>query len=160
MTKADLKLCLTDPHYPELSRELTNKYKFAPHKVRYSRRDERLVVLVVKSKIGNDYSLNADALEAACQFQNSGRVRQAYIGQVNPDNPRELIDVETALNVRRNLNGEPPRQGDYGPYWYITENEFRVKGSRAPVWSEDVFEFESRPRRAASAGSSRMPWED
>jgi hypothetical protein len=126
MRAANLRNVLRDQRYRPLGQEDCDRYGFGLHDVLFSKELKRLVLLLRKSKKGPDWSLNDEAKSALCQWQGGAEGRVAYIGLIDPDNPHVLLDWETAYNVRNNLNGVEPVDGEWGPYFYITK-DFRVR---------------------------------
>jgi hypothetical protein len=137
MKTANLRNVMKDPRYRPLGQEDCERLGFGLHDVLYSKELNRLVVLLRKSKKGPDWSLNEEAKSAACRWQAGGAGRVAYIGLIDPDNPKQLLAWETAYNVRNNLNGADPVEGEWGLYFYITEN-FRVR-ERALKYSRNAW---------------------
>src|SRR5262245_40812948 len=112
-----LRTCVT--RYPSIDKHDAEEFGFAPHTVLFSEAQRCLVVLQWQSEKGPDFSLNQEALTEAWEWLEDGMCREAYIGQIDPENPNRLLAWETVENVRRNLEGVEPREGEYGPYWYI-----------------------------------------
>lgn len=131
---ADLEDILNDPRYRELSRKRRNELGFYPHRAVWNPHpdDRRLVLLLVKSGQGPDYALGINPLKAAWQKQRSGKVRSAYIGQIDPDRDRKLLAWDTAGNILHKINGYTPREGEHGPYLYMEPETFEVTGAGDP----------------------------
>ena len=132
MEKADLSGCLVDPLYRPLRSETLDRLNLKPHHALYNNTHRRLVVLL-KQGNGGDYSANAAMIKSLCDLQD--KIAQAYIVHV-VDN--QVIAWETALNVARKINGLTPRDGEYGPYFWLKEHTFSVAGTS---WTDEELPF-------------------
>lgn len=128
-TKADLRRILTDPNYKSLDAADLESYGFSGiHSVLVHVGDRRMVICLVKSQKGNDYSLSEYDTDAGAQAHRDG-MRAVYVAQIDPDRPDRILASETLKNVLRNIGTAQPRDGRHGPYWYIKAKSFLLGGS-------------------------------
>ena len=130
MQQADIRNCITDSGYVKLSKKEAREYGLSPHTVWINRRARRAVIGLQKSKVGPDYSYNYQSNISALKLLNhrDEMFKEIYLGQIDPDNPDRFLAWETLKNVQRLLNGHPPRQGQYGDYYYLQTLSFKPSG--------------------------------
>jgi hypothetical protein len=156
MLKANLRNIQTDPNYKPLSAADLDAYGFSGiHTVLVHVGDGRMVICLVKSQKGNDFSLSEYDTDAGRQAHRDG-MRSVYVAQIDPDRPDRILAWETLKNVLRNIGDIQPRDGKHGPDWYIKAKTFLVGGSAAKreTWAPGtLMEMLREGRRANGNGN-------
>ena len=77
-------------------------------------------VIVVRGR-GQDFALGVNGLEYVVKAEQEGRINAGYVvlAQANGRRP-EYIAAEKAAVVHERLRAYAPREGQLGPYWWIT----------------------------------------
>lgn len=91
---------------------------------RYDQDDTTTGVLVVMRGRGKDFAVGANGLKYLLKAEQEGRINTGYVvlAQANGGRP-EYIAAEKAVVVHERLRDYPPRDGQLGPYWWIS-NDF------------------------------------
>jgi hypothetical protein len=78
-------------------------------------------VLVVSRGRGQDFALGVNGFEYLIKAEQEGRITTGYVvlAQANGGRP-EFIAAEKAAVVHERLRAYAPREGQLGPYWWIT----------------------------------------
>jgi hypothetical protein len=167
MVKADLRRILTDQNYRPLDAADLEQYGFSGiHTVMVHVGERRMVICLVKSQKGNDYSLSEYDTDAGAQAHRDG-MRAVYVAQIDPDNPTRILAWETLKNVLRHIGDAQPRDGRHGPYWYIKAKSFLLGGSgvKRETWApgtlmEMLREGQQRPSRNGNGNHRRRMQDD
>jgi hypothetical protein len=93
----------------------------------YYNGEEKLgVALATKSpNYDNSLALNKDDAERAIAAKRKGIVKEAYVvaAKLNGGEPPTYLGAELAEVVVAKLERRPTRDGKYGPFWVLEEDE-------------------------------------
>jgi len=94
-----------------------------------------LVIVAWKSKEGDDFSLSKAAVDYAIAVQDDRKATaRAYVvlakGEQNGE--KEFVKQLTLNRVRDIIKGHAPIKGNFGPFWWLSENE-TVAGHVEPL---------------------------
>ena len=132
--QTDLRGCLNDRQYRPLRSETLDRLKLKPHHALYHH-SNRWIVVLLKRGHGGDYSTNTNMVKSLCELQGADKVAEAFLAQYIGG---EVVAWETAKNVARKINGVSPREGDFGPYLWLSEYTFIPAGTS---WSDEELPF-------------------
>jgi hypothetical protein len=133
MKQRDLSGIFTDPGVIFFSKHDRVKCKIFPNHMFYDADQKTGVLVVMQSRSGADYALAKQGLSYLKTAQDKGgKVIQGYVvlADGDLDNPT-FVRQNTLDNVIKGLNGEPPREGRMGPYWWLTATMEVIKQERA-----------------------------
>jgi len=122
MKQRDLSEMFADAGFRFFSKRDRLKNGIFPNLMYYHEVHKVGVLVVMQSQSGEDYPIARDGIRYLKAAQDKGtKVVQGYVvfatgDQANP----EYVCHDTVDNTLKQLNGEPPREGRMGPYWWMT----------------------------------------
>ena len=117
----EIQNIFTDPTFRSSS-------KYYPNRL-YGDGKQTGAIAVTRGR-GNDFALNAEGLDYVVQAETEGRVKEGYVvlASRNGSTP-QFIAAARAKEVQERLRNVTPREGNFGPYHWITVN-FQPAASR------------------------------
>jgi hypothetical protein len=110
-----------DPHeWFKPSKEYHKKKNWFPNQCFTSTDRKEVIIQCKRSDWDKDWSVSARAAYDMEAAEHEGKIEQAYVRFVNPDN--SYVNSDTLGNVLRKIGKIEPMQGDYGDYWWLNAN--------------------------------------
>lgn len=108
----------TSPGWRQFSAELANKIGAYPNRLYFNAEEKAGAVIAFQNARGK-WAVNEAALKYVSEAVANGRLAQGFA--ILAKKPNEVVLVIKIEEVTKLIGGEPPRDGDFGRYWWVND---------------------------------------
>ena len=116
---------ITSPGWRQFSAELAKKNGAYPNRL-YFNADEKAGAVIVFQNPSGKWAVNEAAIKYVFEAVANGRLAQGFV--VLAKRPAEVVSVKKIEEATKLIGGEPPRDGDFGRYWWV-DDQFSTEQS-------------------------------
>ena len=79
-------------------------------------------LVIFQSQTGDDFSLSKAGLEYAMGLFHDRNIKHGHVVLVRKIVPRLVVAYRSIIEVAHEVEGISPRDGEYGPYWWLNKH--------------------------------------
>ena len=131
-----LTFSYSDPNCRQIAKEHCDRLRITPNELWFNTSTNVGALIVKQSGQYAEYALSKAGLDYLLRAEQEGRIPAGIIVLVQRDGIVGTIKPVTKMVA--DLNGRPPREGPFGPYWWINADgtpnaPYSGPGSQPPL---------------------------
>jgi hypothetical protein len=126
----------SDPNWRQVARGPLDALRITPNELWFNASTNAGALIVRQSGQWPEYALGQAGLDYVHNAEREGRIREGITVQVQRDGI--VGTIKSVTKMVADLNGRPPRDGPFGPYWWINADgtpnaPYSSPGSQPPL---------------------------
>jgi hypothetical protein len=119
-TKEQNEFNFTDPHWRPFPQEKLDALGVTPNQLWANSSSTAGALVVKKSASYPEYALSKAGLDYLHAAEQAGKITSGYVVLVKWDTGKlVVVQIKPVAEVVAGLAGIPPRDGPFGPYWWL-----------------------------------------